>query len=720
MPRRIAFGLLTALAAASLLALFFRPLILSDFDAFPGDLGDALLNLYTLEHWYRWIALGQGHWLASSAFFPVDNTLGYTDALFLFAIPFGLARHAGMPPVAAYQLTLVVALTVGFAAFYHLLRREFRLARIPSLVGCTLAVVNTGLYHSAGHTQLFAVGLVPLLLILLVRFYRSANARPSRRVAWGASAALFLPALLYTGYYVAWFSVFFLLLLAATWLVYDQLAAGGRGRSECTAWCANHRLEAAGYALLLALGSVPFVLTYLPVLKEAGPRPFDEVLAMLPRWYDFVNVGRGHALWGGWWTRTFPEADARPHAWELAKGIPLITLALFVVSAVQLLRSLRRGEAAVAVPAGADAGGRTPGSPTLLAALVALALILACALQLRVADASAWWIVYHAAPGATAIRAVFRIQHVLAFALGFVVAVALDRGSAGHGRFGYLAPLWNSSLGHAVLLALIVIDQVNGDVAYGGSREQVEAMIARIPPPPAECRTFFVTVAPADRSPGPVINTVAAIIAQRLGVPTVNGYTSSPPPGWTLADPHSHAYLADVVAWLDANDIRRGACRLDLAAAHWTPLDSGQIALPLRLAAPLADSDFRVDFEMVDEVTTMAAGELRTVQVVVRNRGAATLSGVGSADGTFAIRLSYRWTDADGHSAGFNARQSLPAPIEPGGALPVTFDLTAPPVAGRYALQLDLVQERVAWFRDKGAEPFLRLVDVRPPQAARP
>src|SRR4030095_7246060 len=151
-------SILAAIFGAAVLALFLRPMLLSDCDASPGDYGDSLLILYTLEHWYRWIAQGQGHWLASVAYFPVSNTLGYTDAGFLLALPFGLARYVGIPLLSAYQLTLAAVLATGFVAFYYLLRKEFGLGRIPALAGCTAALLNNGFYLSVGHTQLFAIG----------------------------------------------------------------------------------------------------------------------------------------------------------------------------------------------------------------------------------------------------------------------------------------------------------------------------------------------------------------------------------------------------------------------------------------------------------------------------------------------------------------------------------------------------------------------------------
>jgi hypothetical protein len=202
------------------------------------------------------------------------------------------------------------------------------------------------------------------------------------------------------------------------------------------------------------------------------------------------------------------------------------------------------------------------------------------------------------------------------------------------------------------------------------------------------------------------------LVAQKVGLPTINGYTSGPPRGWALMDPHSEGYLTDVVAWLDLNGIRPGVCQLELASGRWSLFDARQVKSPVRLQAPLADSDYRVRFEMLDKITAMNAGETRKVRIIVRNEGNATLSGLGSVDGRFAVLLSYQWIDANGRSSGFNFRKALPLPIGPGASIPMTVDLLAPAVPGRYVLQADLVQEFIAWFRDKGSVNFELNVEV--------
>jgi hypothetical protein len=47
-------------------------------------------------------------------------------------------------------------------------------------------------------------------------------------------------------------------------------------------------------------------------------------------------------------------------------------------------------------------------------------------------------------------------------------------------------------------------------------------------------------------------------------------------------------------------------------------------------------------------------------------------------------------------------RTPFPRPLEPGGAMELTFRFAAPATPGRYLLELDLVEEGVTWFSAAG------------------
>jgi hypothetical protein len=82
----------------------------------------------------------------------------------------------------------------------------------------------------------------------------------------------------------------------------------------------------------------------------------------------------------------------------------------------------------------------------------------------------------------------------------------------------------------------------------------------------------------------------------------------------------------------------------------------------------------------------------------------------------YPVRLSYRWVKAGSVAAplaGFDTRTPLPEALWPGKDMAVTMEIQSPPTPGKYWLEIEAVQELVAWFKEKG-HPGIRFeVEVR-------
>jgi hypothetical protein len=99
------------------------------------------------------------------------------------------------------------------------------------------------------------------------------------------------------------------------------------------------------------------------------------------------------------------------------------------------------------------------------------------------------------------------------------------------------------------------------------------------------------------------------------------------------------------------------------------------------------------------------AGSSSTAVVQVRNDNrTAWRSG-----GLFPVYLSYRLRRIDDPRAGFEmegARTPLESPVRPTGVLETPVEIYWPYEPGRYQLEVDLVAEGVAWFKDKAGAPL--------------
>ena len=77
------------------------------------------------------------------------------------------------------------------------------------------------------------------------------------------------------------------------------------------------------------------------------------------------------------------------------------------------------------------------------------------------------------------------------------------------------------------------------------------------------------------------------------------------------------------------------------------------------------------------------------------------------------ILLSYHWLDTRRAAVEYDGlRTPLPRPVPPGESCAVTMRVRAPANAGRYVLEIDLVEEGVSWFTRAGTRPLRRTVRV--------
>jgi hypothetical protein len=73
-------------------------------------------------------------------------------------------------------------------------------------------------------------------------------------------------------------------------------------------------------------------------------------------------------------------------------------------------------------------------------------------------------------------------------------------------------------------------------------------------------------------------------------------------------------------------------------------------------------------------------------------------------DNKFYLAAGNRWLKADGELlTNMDGRYGISKDLAPGEEAEVPLGITAPKNPGDYILEIDLVQEGVAWFSDKGS-----------------
>jgi hypothetical protein len=136
-------------------------------------------------------------------------------------------------------------------------------------------------------------------------------------------------------------------------------------------------------------------------------------------------------------------------------------------------------------------------------------------------------------------------------------------------------------------------------------------------------------------------------------------------------------------------------------------------------APKTADKAYSLEWVSNDIPATMPAGKATTVRVSAKNTGNWTWPNPVTAnpsklDGSYAVRLSYRWAGAEGKLEPQGSdRGELGAPVPPADTANFSMNVFPPKEPGSYRLEVDLVEELVTFFSAKGTQKLTLPVTVQ-------
>src|SRR5213080_1951649 len=123
----------------------------------------------------------------------------------------------------------------------------------------------------------------------------------------------------------------------------------------------------------------------------------------------------------------------------------------------------------------------------------------------------------------------------------------------------------------------------------------------------------------------------------------------------------------------------------------------------------LPDNAFKAEITLLDPPAKLRAGQKETVRVKVKNASDVMWWARGARantrpDNKFYVAAGDRWLKSDGSLlTNMDGRYGIPKDLAPGEETEVPLSITAPKEPGDYTLEIDLVQEQVAWFSEKGS-----------------
>jgi hypothetical protein len=534
---------------------FFRAQIFSRFDLLFGDRGDARFVLFIHEHVFR-AMLGQSSFLSPPFFYDVTKTLGFSDAFLLNQLIYAPLRVLGADPYLALLLTIMILSVAGYGFLYALLRKFGQASVATAIFSSILFTFANNLYVNANHLQLFAIYYVPLVAYLAVYAITNVHKNKNRSLVAGGFAGFLYGLLFSTAFYMAWF--FGLALLIFTPIFVFQAWHTVR------TWFLTDPIRIGAIAIVFldgfVIGIIPFGLIYGPLLKSASARDFGEYLFFAPAFSDIANLGANFV-----WADLLNKIGLVFNDWSIAGGEKSFALTpilqIFTISS--LLIGLRKRYW------GAGNHSELMRAIVIVAAIVPIALFF---VTIKIHNYSAFLILTKIVPGAVGIRSGYRAMIVANFFAVISVAFAIDRVLPMLSQYSAAGLAVKLARGSIVALMIIsLVEQVN--LRHGSlvSRAFERAHFNHVSGAPNDCRSFYI--APEPGQPPAIVQIDAMLVAQKVGIPTINGYSSNVPFGWELLDTADAIYEQYARAWAARRGIEAGLCRFDMGKATFARVD---------------------------------------------------------------------------------------------------------------------------------------------------
>jgi hypothetical protein len=520
--------------AAGLLVMAW-PTFASGFRRVQGGLGDSRLINFTLEHSHRWLTgmpLAEDLW-SPPIFFPVQNVAAYTDLMLGVAPFYWIWRWLGSDPHTAYQLWMLSCWTLNFFACYIVLYRGLRLPVLGAAGGAYLFAFGSPRYMSMAHQQLVPqFWLLAMLAGLIIIFGGARRLSPS--VRWIASAVFWcgLVAQLYTAVYPLAFFALGVAAATAFGLTLKPI------REDVFSALRSHAVPLVVVAVIAVALSAPLAMKYRQAAQTIGVH--SEAQVHLPKPLSWVLPGNSNRVYGKM-LKTLDLDEYR--GFSQTNGIGGATLIACLIG-LWLGRRQRVVQLMVA-----GIGG-----------LVVLTVTLP-------GGWSPWWLVRELVPGASALRAVARVGHMMLFPAALGLAFLIGHLTAR--RRWVLA---------AVVMSCVVVEQPHRRPSYDKARAiaRVEVIASKVP---AKAESFLLAVngTPWDK----YVHDDAAWVVLKAGIPTVNGRYGHFPPDypfrtpWIQAPTDAKEIRKNLSAWSSTHGLTARGARL----IRVTPRPPGKRAL---------------------------------------------------------------------------------------------------------------------------------------------
>ena len=528
-----------------------------------GDEGDARLNNLLVEHWFRAFG-GKEKFSIVNIFYPITNTLAYTDMLLALAIPYSILRLFGMNMFLANKIVLIGFHIFGSYSLFYLLKKKFKLNNLWSLLGVIVFSYSSAYYVRIGHTQLITISLVPLLIIFMFCFFENFQNKV-KRIVYGLLTITLYVLIMYTSWYTAFFTALF---MATFIVIYVCVASSNKNKVFSNVWmyikkCYKEIIAYVVYAICIA---IPFFKMYIQVSRMYGKRSYSEIATMLPELIDFFNVGDNNLLIGRFIKALGLSSRTYLNQGEMSVGFSLLTMGLLVAAFFYVRKKYLKEK----YKALETEGSYTVQSKMVLVSII-YAVLVSFILLVQSKEISFWYIVYIFVPGGRAIRAAVRYNYYLVMPVAIVIA---NFGQMLQNRikkekvnliFGIVMPLCAA--------ALVWVSNYNTQGVYAHwNMESENKFIEAVSAPPDDCEVMYIVDSKyEDRKYAfHSYQLMAWEVSYKYNLKNMNGYSGQFPKEWELDNVWEKDIHTKAAEWIKLNKIDKNVYYYDVATNVWT------------------------------------------------------------------------------------------------------------------------------------------------------
>ena len=643
------------------------------FKAIPGDLYDARFNSVILEHLFQW-SKGEVLKLWSPAFFyPFENVLAFSDNHFGSGAIYILFRALGQPREQAYLYWFVVGNILNFGVAYYVFRR-LGFSVIAAGAGAFVYAFGLPALLKEAHAQLIYRFAIPLSFLSMYQYLQKKEPlRLAQTIFWLAIQFL-------CSIYLGIFLIYLLtaLTFGYAWInskcLFSRLSDGWKTQPI------NKRVLSISLLILSVIAITALLYKYQSVSRYYGfHRTIAEILSMMPQPSSYLIADRSRLTS---WIGAYVTSTPMRHEQQMFFGVGLWVLALISIWRIYygaLHKNLGR-----------------------LALITLLILIIS---TLSIHDFSVYKLFLYL-PGVSSVRAVSRIVLVMLLPLGILAAIAME----------YAISLRSNSIVRVIIVCVFILLLVLETVFYCPYSVQISKWYARqvqlkelLPKSLNKDDVLFVTGKPGDFQDG-VIELDAMILAQDLGVATLNGYSGNFPKGYVEPYP-CVSYQNRIASFFEMNKN--------------TVLDQNQLNSRIRQISlfkcpvePARIGNFAINHAIASKVILTSTSEIKSDQlyvvVSITNTGDQIFSTLSTKG---PVRLSWRFVPLRPNGSPvanpeWTPRKNLYFALKKDQTELEILELALPKIRGKYLFEMSLVQDGVAWFHDLGMPTSQQIIEI--------